>query len=108
MGWSAFAPKGPQVTVPVTTAFSTAVQAVGFGGEPANNNVLVSNATSQGCFLAYGPTAAIAQAAATAGNPVVWLAGNGTQTFGFAPGTFFSTIAPATTTTVYITPGDGM
>lgn len=108
MGWSAFAPKGPQVTVAVTTAASTAVQVPGFGGEPANNNVIVSNITSQGCFLSYGPTAAIAQAAATAGNPVVWLPGNSTQTFGFGPRMWFSTIAPATTTTVYLTPGDGM
>lgn len=107
MGWSAFAPKGPSITIAVTTSASTGVQAPCFSGEPQNNNYLVSNSTSQGCFLGWGANAAEAQTRATVAAGL-WLPGNSVQSFTFAPTTFFSVIAPATTSTVYIAPGDGM
>ena len=113
MGWSAFAPQGPTVAVAVTVAASAAVQAPPFQGQQNCTNYLVSNASTQGCFLSYGPTAAAALASGVApipgtGQNAVWLMGSSTQVFTFGQNAWFSTIAPAATSTVYITPGDGL
>jgi hypothetical protein len=107
MGWSAFAPKGPTVTYAATTSAGTGAQAPGSAGEPQTNNYLVSNATAQACMLGYGINAAQAQAMATALTGV-YLGPSSTQSFTFGNATFFSVIALATTSTVYITPGDGL
>ncbi len=109
MGWSAFRPTGQTVAIDVTTSASVAKQAPS-QGEPESMNYYISNASSQGVFIAAGPnsgTAAVAPIAATAANGI-WLGGNTAQTFTFANDAWFSAIAPTGTSTVYITPGDGL
>lgn len=110
MGWSAFRPTGLTVAIDVTVAASTAKQAPSFSGEPESMNYIISNATTQGVFLAVGNSvgvAAVAPVSATPNNGI-WLGGSTTQSFTFANDAWFSTIAPTGTSTVYITPGDGL
>lgn len=110
MGWSAFAPKGLTAVVPVTTTSSTPIQAPAYPGEPGCVNYLVSNATTQACFLAIGANAGLVAAIPVAGTPAngFWIPANSTQSYTFGTNTFFAAIAAATTTTLYITPGDGL
>lgn len=107
MGWSPFAPKGPTVTFAATTTAGAAAQVPCAPGEPQNNNYVIANATAQPCFVGYGPNAAAAQAMATALQGV-YSGPNVTQTYTFGPNTFFSVISLAATSTIYITPGDGL
>lgn len=107
MGWSAFAPKGPTVTFAATTTAGTAAQVPCLPGEPQNVNYMVSNSTAQPCFLGYGSSAAAAQASATALTGI-YLDANSTVPYTFGPNTWFSVISLATTSTVYVTPGDGL
>lgn len=106
MGWSAFAPQGNTVAVAATTTSSTAVQVPGANG----NNYLVSNTTTQAAFLAYsnqpGLVATI-PVPGTSGNGV-YLPPNSVQSFTCGPLSYFAVITPAATSTIYITPGDGL
>ena len=110
MGWSAFRQTGLTVAIDVTVAASVAKQAPPFPGEPESMNYAISNASSQGCFLAAGPNSgllAVAPVSATPNNGY-WIGGNTTQVLTFANDAYFSAIAPTGTTTLYITPGDGL
>jgi hypothetical protein len=109
MNSDAFKPTGLSAALAVTTtSTATPIQVLSSAGEPQSQNYLVSNATSQGVFLAVGGSA-VAAVAPTAGSPAngLWLAGNSTQSFTFSPKSYFAAIAPTATSTVYITPGTG-
>lgn len=107
MGWSAFQPQGNSYAISVTTSASAAIQAPGLAG---GSNYLISNATTQGVFIAFGPTSTVAAVAPTAGSPAngIWLQGGSTQSFTFGTGSWFSAIAPTGVSTLYITNGDGL
>lgn len=112
MGWSAFAPKGNftaalDVTVATTT---TPIQAPGGPGEPENNNYMIGNSTSQGCFLAVGGRSNVAATVPVMGTPGtgLWIPGNSVQTFTFDAQSYFAAITPTGVTTLYITNGDGL
>jgi hypothetical protein len=110
MGWSAFRPTGNTIAIDVTTVASVAVRAPSSQGEPESMNYVVSNASTQGVFLAVGPSAgllAVAPVSATPNNGF-WIGGSTTQPFTFANDAYFSAIAPTGTSTLYITPGDGL
>ena len=111
MGWSAFRPQGPTVAIAVTTSASTAVQAPGYSGEPIANNYLFSNTTTQPVQVGYGPNALSATAVIPtpgAANNSFWLGPNTSQVLTFGPATWFSTIASTGSSTVLVTPGDGL
>jgi len=110
MGWSAFRPTGLTVAIDVTTSASVAKQALSSQGEPETMNYVVSNASTQGVFLAAGPSPGLLAVAPISATPAngIWLGGSTTQTFTFANDAYFSVIAPTGTSTVYITPGDGL
>lgn len=101
------------MAITVGTSATVGVQALASSGEGQVNNYLVSNATAQACFIGVGPDAVSAAAAAVvpvpgAATPAIYLQPNSTQSFTLSPRSWFSTIAPTSTTTVYITPGDGL
>ncbi len=111
MGWSAFAPKGNTAALDVTNVTTvTPIQVLGSPGEGENNNYLVSNSTSQGCFLAFGKRTNITAAIPVMGTSQnsIWLPGNSVQTFTFDSESYFAAITPTGVTTLYITPGDGL
>lgn len=103
MGWSAFRPTGNTITIAVTVTASAGAQAPSFSGETQSNNYLVTNAGAQGVFLAYGPASTLATVATG-----LYLLPGSSQTFTFGNNSFFSLIAPTGTSTVYVTPGDGL
>lgn len=110
MGWSAFTPLGRTLTISVTTTASTALQAPSGHGNPATNNYLVSNATTQGAFFVFGANSTALAVAGVAGTttPGTWIGGLTERAFTCGPGSWFSAITPLGTTTLYITPGDGL
>jgi hypothetical protein len=110
MGWSAFRAEGNTQAVAVTTVASTAVQALSFNGEPICNNFILSNATTQPVFVAVGPTNSVTAVIPVPGTPQrgYWLGPNAAQSVTESPNTWFSAIAGTGTSTVYITPGDGL
>jgi len=111
MGWSAFRGTGNTIAIAVTTAASTAVQAPSFPGEVQESNYLLSNGSTQPVFVAVGPVAASTVAVLPVpgtGQRGYWLGPNTTQSITEGPNTWFSTIAGTGTSTVYITPGDGL
>jgi len=110
MGWSAFKATGNTIAIAVTTAASTAVQAPGFNGEQNSTNFLLSNASAQPLFVAVGTSSTVAAVIPVPGTGQwgYWLGPNAQISITGSPNMWFSTIAPATTSTVYITPGDGL
>lgn len=110
MGWSAFRATGNTIAIAVTTVASTAVQAPGFMGEPISDNFILSNGSAQPVFVAVFPVAGLLAVIPVPGTSQrgYYLGPNSQQAVTEAPGTWFSVIAPATTSTVYVTPGDGL
>jgi len=114
-----FAPQGNTVAITVTGSSSTAVQVPsGQGaGLGSGNYMLTVVGTTNIFFVATPPvigsaitTAATAAAAVIpTGSPAngVPLLGGSAQTITLAPGSWITTIAGATGSTLYITPGDG-
>ena len=110
MGWTAFKPFANSIAINGTTVASGAVQCPVSTGD--GYNYVVSNSTSQPCFLAFGPNSAVVAViptgAGTSSANGIYLGGNTTKTFTFGAQSWFSVITPTGTTTVYITPGDGL
>lgn len=110
MGWSAFRATGNTIAIAVTTTASTAVQAPSFQGEPVSTNFILSNASAQPVFVGVGTD--------SGGLAVIPVPGTATRGYYIGPNsqisvtesprTWWSVIAPATTSTLYITPGDGI
>jgi hypothetical protein len=110
MGWSAFRATGNTIAIAVTTTASTPVQAPSFNGEPISTNYILTNSTSQSVFIGVGTDAVNLAVVPVPGTPTrgYWLGPNGQVSVSESPRTYWSVIAPATTSTVYITPGDGL
>jgi hypothetical protein len=110
MGWSAFRATGNTIAIAVTTTASAPVQAPAFQGEPVSTNYILTNSTAQPVFVGVGTDAnnlAVIPVPGT-GTRGYWLGPNGQVSVTESPRAWFSVIAPATTSTVYITPGDGI
>lgn len=110
MGWSAFRGTGPTIAIAVTTTASVAVQALSAQSEPFSTNYIISNGTTQAVFVGVGTNSAFLAVLPVPGTPQrgYWLGPNSAQPVTEAQNAWFSVIAPATTSTVYITPGDGL
>lgn len=110
MGWSAFKATGNTIAIAVTVAASTAVQAPSFSGEVGSTNFILTNASAQPVFVAIGTASTLAAVIPVPGTPQwgYWLGPNAQVSITGWPSMWFSTIAPATTSTVYVTPGDGL
>lgn len=111
MGWSAFRPEGNTIAITPLLVSTTPAQAPSYGGEPWAGNYLVSNTTSQGCFLAIGNQSvvvAIPTGAGTSSANGFWIPPLSQASYTFGPGSYFAAICPSGTTTLYITPGDGL
>lgn len=110
MGWSAFTPSGDTVTIAATNVASTAVQVPSRSGQ--SSGYLISNGSTGGVLLAWGSNNQTGGAGivATTSLPAqeVWIPGNSVQAFTFGPQTWFSAITLTGSSTVYITPGDGI
>ena len=109
MSTNAFTPLGNTVVFTANTSAPTAVQAIStsLGG----NQYRILNAGINTVFLGIGPNAAGATAnaviATTSQNCYPLLPGPD-EILTFAPNWYFTGITSASTSTVYITPGDGM
>jgi hypothetical protein len=111
----AFAPLGNTVVIPATTSASTGVQALVFSRLDAQSTgqYRIINNSSNTVFLGVGPTAAIAEAnavAPVAGTPsaAIVLVPGAVEVLRFNRESFFSGLAPAGASTVYIVQGEGM
>jgi len=111
----AFAPLGNTVVVPAAAAASTGVQALvnaRFDAQAVGQYRII-NSSSNIVFLGVGPTAAIATAnavapvAATPSAAIVLVPG-AVEVLRFGRESFFSGLAPAGASTVYIVQGEGM
>lgn len=115
MSSNAFAPQGNTVCLAVTSTAHAAVQVPGAG--PANMNYVVANSGTSLAFI----TALAPLAGGVASNPVAAIPVDGTPANGyevlagskevvtFPANAYFSAITAAgTTTTLYITPGEGV
>lgn len=110
MGWSAFSGKGLTQSVAVTTTASVAIQAPGFPGEQNNDNYLLVNTTTQPVWVGVGTASAFLAVIPVPGTGQrgYWLGPSASISVSESYGAWFSVIAPATTSTVLITPGDGL
>jgi len=110
MGWSAFRATGNTIAIAVTTTASAAVQAPGFNGEPLSENFLLSNTTTQPVFVGVGtsPNGLAVIPVPGTSQRGYWLGPNASQSVTESPNTYWSVIAGTGTSTVYITPGDGL
>ena len=111
----AFAPLGNTVVIPATTSASTGVQALVDARLDAQSTgqYRIINISANTVFLGVGPTAAIAAAnavAPVAGTPsaAIVLVPGAVEVLRFNRESFFSGLAPAGASTVYIVPGEGM
>jgi hypothetical protein len=111
----AFAPLGNTVVIPATTVASTGVQALVFSRLDAQSTgqYRIINISGNTVFLGVGNTAAEAAAnavAPVAGTPsaAIVLVPGAVEVLRFARESFFSGLAPAGASTVYIVPGEGM
>jgi hypothetical protein len=111
----AFAPLGNTVVVPAAATASTGVQALvdaRFDGQGTGQYRII-NSSENIVFLGVGPTAAIATAnavAPVAGTPsaAIVLVPGAVEVLRFGRESFFSGLAPAGASTVYIVQGEGM
>ena len=109
---TAFLPNGPTVVVTANATAPAAAQILpSFTAViPPTNQYRVVNVGSVTAFLGVGETAAIAgtnsAAVTTTGNAVPIVAG-AVEVFNFPPTSFFTATA-ASSTTLYITPGQGL
>jgi hypothetical protein len=111
----AFAPLGNTVVIPAAAMASTGVQALvdaRFDAQGTGQYRIV-NASTNTVFLGVGPTAAIATAnavAPVAGTPsaAIVLVSGAVEVLRFGRESFFSGLAPAGASTVYIVQGEGM
>jgi len=111
----AFAPLGNTVVIPANTSASTGVQALVFSRLDAQSTgqYRIINSSSNTVFLGVGPTAAIAEAnavAPVAGTPsaAIVLVPGAVEVLRFNRESYFSGLAPAGASTVYIVPGEGL
>jgi hypothetical protein len=111
----AFAPLGQTVVVPAAAVAPTGVQALvdsRFDGQGTGQYRII-NSSSNIVFLGIGSTAAIATAnavAPVAGTPssAIVLVPGAVEVLRFGRESFFSGLAPAGASTVYIVQGEGM
>jgi hypothetical protein len=111
----AFAPLGNTVVIPAATSASTGVQALvdaRFNAQSTGQYRII-NISANTVFLGVGPTAAIATAnavAPVAGTPsaAIVLVPGAVEVLRFGRESFFSGLAPAGASTVYIVPGEGI
>jgi len=109
---SAFFPNGPTVVITANSSAPTAAQILPTftAVTPPTNQYRVVNVGSVTAFLGVGATAAIAvtnaAAVTTTGNGIPIVAG-AVEIFNFPPTSFFTATA-ASSTTLYITPGQGL
>ena len=101
---SPFQPLGKTVAIAVSTTPSTPVQVpTGI----MSNCYRIYNSTSQACFfVGGGSSAAVATSAANGGGHMQ--PGNSVEVMRYSPGSWFSAYTPTGTTTLYLTPGDGV
>lgn len=103
-----FTPLGNTVTLTAATSAPAAVQALSttLGG----NQYRIINAGTQVAFMGVGSTAAAALAnavVASSSQGSIPLLPNTDEIFSFVPNAWFTAITSTSTTTVYVTPGDG-
>jgi hypothetical protein len=111
----AFAPLGNTVVIPAAAMASTGVQALvdaRFDAQAVGQYRII-NSSANTVFLGIGPTAAIATAnavAPVAGTPssAIVLVPGAVEVLRFGRESFFSGLAPAGASTVYIVQGEGM
>ena len=111
----AFAPLGNTVVIPAATSASTGVQALvdaRFDAQSTGQYRIINSSTNT-VFFGVGPTAAIATAnavAPVAGTPsaAIVLVPGAVEVLRFGRESFFSGLAPAGASTVYIVPGEGI
>jgi len=111
----AFNPIGKTVVVAAAGTASTGVQALvdaRFDAQATGQYRIINNSNNT-VFLGVGPTAAIATAnavAPVAGTPssAIVLVPNAVEVLRFGRESFFSGLAPAGASTVYIVQGEGM
>jgi hypothetical protein len=111
----AFAPLGNTVVIPAAASAPTGVQALvdaRFDAQSTGQYRII-NSSANTVFLGVGSTAAIATAnavAPTAGNPTsaIVLVPGAVEVLRFGRESFFSGLAPAGASTVYIVQGEGM
>ena len=109
---SAFFPNGPTVVIASNATAPTAAQILPTFSAvtPPTNQYRVVNSGTVTAFLGVGATAAIATANAAAvtatGNGIPLIPGT-VEVFNFVPTSFF-TATSSSSTTLYITPGQGL
>jgi len=109
---TAFFPNGPTVVITANASAPTAVQILPTftAVTPPTNQYRVVNAGAVVAFLGVGATAAIAgtnSAAVTATGNAIPLVAGAVEVFNFPPTSFFTATA-ASSTTLYVTPGQGL
>ena len=109
---TAFFPNGPTVVITANSSAPTAAQILPTftAATPPTNQYRVINAGTVVAFLGVGATAAIAAtnaAAVTATGNGIPLVPGAVEVFNFPPISFFTATA-ASSTTLYITPGQGL
>lgn len=111
---SAFSPMGNTVVLTAATSYPSAVQVPSstLGG---NQYRICNGSGTQACFLAWGETAAEAEAncviptgSGTNSKKVLYLLPNTDEILSFVPNAYFTAITSANTSTLYIVPGDGL
>ena len=111
---AAFTPCGNTVVVTAATSYPAAVQVTSttLGG---NQYRICNGSGTQGCFLAWGATAAEAQnncviptGAGSNSKRVLYILPNTDEILTFQPNAYFTAITSANTATLYIVPGDGL
>ena len=114
MGINAFTPSGNTVVLTAATSYPTAIQATSSSGSIMQYRI-INSSTTQGCFLSYAQTQALAQTncvipTAGAGNSTttLYVLPNTDEILTFNPGAWFTAITAANSATLYIVPGDGM
>jgi hypothetical protein len=111
----AFAPLGNTVLIPAAAAASTGVQALvdeRFNPQSTGQYRIINNSINT-VYLGVGPTAALAEAnavAPVAGTPsaAIVLVPGAVEVLRFQRESFFSGLAPAGASTVFIVPGQGI
>jgi hypothetical protein len=109
---AAFMPSGNTITITAATSAPAASQVPSstLGG---NQYRIINASTTQGAFLAWGQNAATAQANAVipTGNVtfnMLYILPNTDEIMTFVPNAYFTAITTTNSSTIYITPGDGM
>ena len=100
-----FSPIGPTVTIVANATAPAAVQAL--TGSLGGGQFLITNPTANLVMLGVGQTAS--QAAANAANVYILpVLPNSAAVFTFAQNAYFTAIASAGASSIYVTPGDGI